>query len=120
MPKKKPIVRDQQVYKLPLWGATVTIDYDIANPPPFFQPAPNTAVIGDHQCAPIVMHDPNYGIGIDPGFDARQHSAVPRGGNFEVNEDDPAYQAFKASGGRGLPPAPPGASPKVLTSEDLF
>lgn len=46
MPRKQKIKRDQQVYKLPQYGATVTVDYDTSNPPPFYQPSPGVVVVG--------------------------------------------------------------------------
>jgi len=51
MAKSKREGRDRQVYKLAQYGAIVTIDYDVANPPPFFQPASGIVIVGDHQCA---------------------------------------------------------------------
>jgi hypothetical protein len=122
MPRAKKAVMGQQVYSLPGYGphAKVTVDYDVEHAPPFFQPAPGVVIVGEHACAPqpMVLHDATaYG---QPEFGGRGGYEVPRGGNFDIPEDDPAYQAFKASGGRGLAPAPPGISPKVLTSEENF
>lgn len=117
MPRAKKPEPAQQVYKLPAYGplAVVTIDYDANNPPPFFQPAPNTAVIGEHQCAPA-LHDANaYG---EPHFAGQRESSVPRGGNFGVAENDPAFLAFKQ--GLGGRPAEPGISLTVLTSEQVM
>ena len=124
MPRKKTAVLGQQVYQLPGYGphAKVTIDYDVTNPPPFFQPGAGVVIVGEHACAP------QQGLQIDPGFDvahAAHHqqprrAEIPRGGNFEVAEDDPAYLAFKAKLGRGPEPAPPDLSPSVITSQDLL
>lgn len=117
MPRKRSIVRDQQIYKLAAYGAVVTIDYDVANPPPFFQPGPGVVIVGDHQCAPppMVLHDPGT---YEPPF--TQQPGVPRGGNFGFDANDPAYLAFQAQQRNGVQPAPAGISPTVLTSEELF
>src|SRR5438309_1482840 len=50
MPRKKATIRDQQIYKLAAYGAIVTIDYDVDQPPPFFQPAPGVVIVGEHLC----------------------------------------------------------------------
>lgn len=119
MPRGKKVVRDQQVYKLAAYGAIVTIDYDAANPPPFFQPGPGIVIVGDHVCAqqPMVLHDPTaYG---EPAFAGQREFEVPRGGNFAVDVNSPAYRALR-NGGIGQGPAPPGVSPEVLTSEQVM
>lgn len=119
MPRSKKVIRDQQIYKLP-FGATVTIDYDVEHMPPFFQPGPGVVIVGEHQCQPMVLHDSSaYGA---PTFAGVPENAVPRGGNFGFDENDPNYNNFKTqlAGGGGMAPAPPGISPKVLTSGDIM
>lgn len=113
MPRAKEQKRDQQVYKLAQYSATVTIDYDVKNPPPFFQPGAGVVIVGEHQCAPqqtyaVVSAPPNV-----------PHQEVQRGGNFEVDPNDPAYLAFKARLPQREDVAPPDFSPRVITSEDL-
>lgn len=56
MPRPKAQKRDQQIYKLAAYGAVVTIDYLIDNPPPFFQPQAGVVIVGEHACqsAPLV------------------------------------------------------------------
>lgn len=128
MPRKKEIVRDQQVYKLP-YGATVTISYDVEHMPAFFQPGPGVVIVGEHVCTPEQSATQNHGTAIDRGFDARTHRTAPLR-NFEVDENDPKYLAFKArlaardSGesdrtSLGQEPAPPDLSPRVITNADL-
>ena len=53
MPRKKAIETDKQVYKLAAYGAVVTIEYDIKNPPPFFQPGPGVVIVGNHLCGAV-------------------------------------------------------------------
>jgi len=46
MPRKAKVVREQQIYRLAEYGATVTIDYDVNHPPPFYQPGPGIVIVG--------------------------------------------------------------------------
>lgn len=123
MPRKKMVIREQQIYKLP-FGATVTIDYDVDHMPPFFQPGPGVVIVGEHQCSPAAVA-PEVA---SPVRTSRPSVAPLR--NFEVDENDPGYLAFKArlaardSGGAGLTsfgeePAPPDLSPRVITNADI-
>lgn len=100
MPRKKAVVLGQQVYKLPGYGphAQVTIDYDVTNAPPFFQPAAGIVIVGDHVC--LV----NSGLGAGattqpiPGPDAGPSLAEIR--EFQRKREEPVKR-------------------KPLTSEDI-
>lgn len=50
MPRRRKIETDTQVYKLAAYGAKVIIEYDVSNPPPFFQPGPGVVIVGNHAC----------------------------------------------------------------------
>jgi hypothetical protein len=115
MPRKAKAVRDQQVYKLAEYGATVTIDYDTNNPPPFFQPASGAVIVGHHACQPAPMFRPAGEYTTEPPAER-----VLPGGNL-MDVTDPRYQELQqqlANGGGRV--AAPGATVSVLTSEDVF
>lgn len=118
MPRPKAQKRDQQIYKLAAYGAVVTIDYLIDNPPPFFQPQAGVVIVGEHACAPVTAAMP---VVSSVTAQAQGHSTPPpliR--NFEVAEDNPEYLAFKASlEAKTGPPAPPDFSPRVVTNDQI-
>lgn len=122
MPRQKKVVLGTQFYNLPAYGplAKVTIEYDVANPPPFFQPAPGVVIVGEHFCAPQTQRADFSVVETNPILSEVRRRAAPRGGNFEVDPNDPSYLAFKAGLAAGPEPAPPDVSPRVITSQDLL
>lgn len=114
MPRKpKPkLAQPPQVYNLPQYGphARVTIEYDVNDPPPFFQPAAGVVIVGEHVCGYIgQVHAP---------YVATPEPLQPRGGNL-MDASSPEYLERAAALRRG-DTAPPGYSPKVVTSEQVF
>lgn len=92
MPRTKRANRDSQVYKLATYGAIVTIDYDVNNPPPFFQPSSGIVIVGEHYCNPIELSGAAH---------SQQSVAMTNG----PTEDTPDMIAWKQRRNKPLTPA---------------
>jgi hypothetical protein len=100
MPRAKAAKREQQIYRIPAYGAVVTIDYDANNPPPFYQPGPGIVIVGEHVCGESPNAPRQALVEPGPSFDdikefQKRREAQPQRKPFTT--EDAAREA-------GLPP----------------
>lgn len=121
MPRKKSIEYVEQQYDIGN-GATVTVRFDPERRPKM-RHDDAVAIIGPHECRRDRIIDVSDEVRAEierSGGQIGVFNTPKRGGNFGFDEGDPQYQERKAALSLFPPPAPPGVSPKVLTTEDVL
>jgi len=112
MPRAKKVA-PKETQRFPIDnGAVVVIEFD-PNKRPKMVYLDGVVIIGEHVCAPVAAVVASIAKPLGRTAPTEQQ---PFSSNFEVDENDPAYIAFKARHA----PAPPDFSPEVITSEAML